>query len=92
MIRTEWRLDVRLISKDALAQYMSYRGLSVRKLAEKVGCSRATIGHLRSGKSTYIRPEWAKSIERHLDAPAGSLFVAEVSSVTRETGRPVGAA
>jgi len=84
---------VRLISKDALAQYMTYRGLSVRKLAEKVGCSRATIGHLRSGQATYIRAEWARAIERHLDAPAGSLFVPELSSVTREAGpRPAGVA
>jgi DNA-binding Xre family transcriptional regulator len=92
MIRTEWRFDVRLISHEALAQYMTFREMSVRKLAEKVGCSRATIGHLRSGKADFIRPEWAKAIEKHLGAPPGSLFVAEVSSVTREVPRPVGAA
>ena len=75
---------MRLISSDALASYMQYRDVSVRALAEKVGCSRATIGHLRSGERNYIRPEWAKKIERSLDAPKGSLFVAELSTVTRE--------
>lgn len=86
MRKIEVRFDVRLISSDALAHYMKFRGLTVRQLAEKVGCSRATIGHLRSGKSAYVRPEWAKAIERHLDAPSGSLFVAELSTVTREVG------
>lgn len=86
MIATERRFDVRLISADALAQYMKFRELSVRELAEKVGCSRATIGHLRSGHRAHVRPEWARSIERSLDAPAGSLFVPELSSVTRERG------
>lgn len=82
---TERRFDVRLISAQALAQYMSYREVSVRDLAGRVGCSRATIGHLRSGARTYVRPEWAKAIERSLDAPRGSLFAPEVSTVVRET-------
>ncbi|WP_159622710.1 helix-turn-helix domain-containing protein [Ruania rhizosphaerae] len=89
MIVRERRFDVRLISASALAQYMKYRDLSVRELADKVGCSRATIGHLRSGHRTYIRPDWAKAIEKCLDAPRGSLFVAEVSTVTREIARKV---
>lgn len=87
MINIERRLDVRLISSQALAQYMTFRDMSVRKLASKVGCSTATIGHLRSGKRAYVNPEWAKAIERHLDAPQGSLFVAELSTVTREVSR-----
>ena len=87
MLITERRFDVRLISSTALAQYMTYREVSVRQLAAKVGCSPATIGHLRSGERTYIRPEWAKAIEKHLDAPRGSLFVPELSTVTRETSR-----
>lgn len=85
MKREERRFDVRLISADALARYMKYRDLSVRELALKVGCSRATVGHLRSGHRDYVRPEWAKRMEDALEAPRGSLFVAEVSSVTRET-------
>lgn len=87
MLVTERRFDVRLISSAALANYMDYREVSVRSLAEKVGCSRATIGHLRSGERTYVRAEWAKGIEKSLDAPRGSLFVPELSTVTRETNR-----
>ena len=87
MIVTERRFDVRLISADALARYMSYRDMSVRALALKVGCSPATIGHLRSGHRDYVRTEWAKAIEDSLEAPRGSLFVPEVSNVTREVRR-----
>lgn len=86
MIVIEGRFEVKLISADALAQYMEFRGFTVRTLAERVGCSPATIGHLRSGKRTQCRPEWAKKIEHHLNAPKGSLFVAQVSRVTREVG------
>lgn len=89
MLVIERRFDVKLISASALAQYMKYRDLSVRDLAEKVGCSRATIGHLRSGKRDVVRPEWAKAIEKALDAPKGSLFVAHVSTVSREVA-PLG--
>lgn len=87
MKKTEVRFDVRLISSGALAQYMKHRDETCRSLANKVGCSHSTIGHLRSGKSTYVRPEWARAIERALDAPSGSLFVPEVSTVTREVAR-----
>lgn len=87
MLVVERRFDVRLISASALAQYMKYRELSVRELAAKVGCGHATIGHLRSGKRTYVRAEWAKAIEKELDAPRGSLFIPELSTVTRETSR-----
>ncbi len=82
----ERRFDVRLISHAALAQYMKYRDVSVRDLAKRVGCSPATVGHLRSGARNFVRPEWAKAIEDELDAPRGSLFVPEVSTVTRERG------
>jgi DNA-binding Xre family transcriptional regulator len=87
MIVTERRFDVRLISARAFAQYMSYRDMSVRDLAIKVGCSRATIGHLRSGHRDFVKDVWAKAIEDALEAPRGSLFVPEVSTVTREIRR-----
>lgn len=80
----ERRLDVRLISAAALAQYMTYREMSVRELAKRVGCSHSTIGHLRSGKRTYINQTWGKKIEKVLDAPKGLLFTPEVSTVTRD--------
>lgn len=87
------RLWVKLISSAALAQYMSFRGFSVRTLAEAVDrenakkgretSSRAVIGHLRSGGRNTCQPWTASAIEKCLDAPAGSLFVPHLSHVSR---------
>lgn len=77
------RFWVKLISHAALAQYMEHRGFTVRTLAHRVGCSHATIGHLRSGKRMTCRPATAKAIEEALQAPPGSLFVPQVSHVVR---------
>lgn len=84
MIVIEGRFGVKLISADALAQYMKHRDFTVRTLAARVGVSPATIGHLRSGARKTCKPSTAKAIERALDAPIGSLFVGEVSHVARE--------
>lgn len=85
------RGDVELISSEALAQYMIHRGFTVRSLAtsvsQQVPCSRATIGHLRSGERKSTSPQIAHEIERCLDAPQGSLFVAKMSTVSAVTGR-----
>ncbi len=72
-----------LISTDALRQYMRYRNYSVKGLADRIGVSKATIGHLHSGGRKTVGPEIAKSIERALDAPIGSLFVPKVSHGAR---------
>lgn len=88
MIVIEGRFEVKLISSVALAQFMKHRGHTVRSLAAAVGCSRSLIGHLRSGERDTCHPDTAKKIERALDAPVGSLFVANVSHVAREVGRP----
>lgn len=82
MARTHERsFWVQLISKHALRQYMEYRGYSLQGLADKVGCSKATIAHLHTlnGGRNTVGPEFAKAIERALDAPAGSLFVPRVT-------------
>lgn len=84
MIRIEGRFGVKLISAAALAQYMRYRGFTVRTLAERVGCSHSVVGHLRSGKRKTCHHETATAIEDALDAPRGSLFIANVSHVARE--------
>lgn len=84
MIVTEVRFEVRLISAQALAHYMEHRGFTVRTLAAKVGCSRALIGHLRSGHRNSCKPETARRIEKCLDAPEASLFMARISRVSRE--------
>lgn len=87
MITTEMRLDVRLISTTAFRQYLAYRQLTYRELAARVGCSHSTIGHLCTGKRKTCGTKIALQIEKALDAPRGSLFVASISPVTRETGR-----
>ena len=87
MLIIEGRFDVRLISAQAFADYLEFRGLTVRSLADKVGCSRSVIGHLRSGERDTCKPSSAKAIEKALNAPPGSLFVGKVSRVARETGR-----
>jgi len=87
MIIIEGRFDVKLISAQAFADYMEFRGLTVRSLAYRVGCSRSVIGHLRSGERDTCKPTTAKAIEKALNAPPGSLFVGKVSRVSREVGR-----
>lgn len=83
----EGRFTVKLISRQAFAQYMSHRGMSVRDLADRAGVSRSLIGHLRSGKRSTCKDESATKIERALDAPHGSLFVGQMSHVLRDNGR-----
>lgn len=78
---------VELISTDALRQYMKYRGYSVKGLADRIGVSKATIGHLHSGGGKTVGPEIAKSIERALDAPIGSLFLPKVSPVMQTSAQ-----
>ena len=84
MVVDELRTDVRLISREALRAYMEFRGETIRSLALKVGTSHGTIGHLRSGKQKFVRPVWAREIEKALNAPPGSLFKVETTTVKRE--------
>ncbi|WP_343993079.1 hypothetical protein [Terrabacter terrae] len=94
----EVRFDVECISHLALAQYMNHRDMTVRSLAAavrdrlkrrtpRISCSPATIGHLRSGARKNCRPEIAKAIEEALGAPAGSLFVPKLSTVSTVSRR-----
>lgn len=84
MKRSPWRFEVRVVDRRILEHYIKFRGYSYAKLSEKVGCSKATIGHLVSGHVKTTRKEWAKAIERELDAPPGSLFVPVVSRVSED--------
>lgn len=92
MIVQERRFEVKLISPDALRQYMKFRGYTMRSLADRVGCSHSLIGFLCKGDVRTCRPEYAKAIAKALDCPVESLFVAKVSTVSRETGRKAKAA
>lgn len=71
---------VELISKDALRQYMKYRDFTIQSLADRIGVSKATVGHLHSGGRKTVSPPTAKAIEKALDAPTGSLFIPKVST------------
>lgn len=83
-LKIEGRMWVRLINRDALRSYMQFRGFrSVRALAERVGVSKATIGHLHSGARDSCSPDVARRIEEALNAPPGSLFVPTMTPVTR---------
>lgn len=78
------RFDVRLISSEALSQYLKYRGMSLRQVAERAGCSKSTIGHLTTGHVRQTRPETARAICKALDVPVEVLFVPRVSTVQRD--------
>jgi hypothetical protein len=83
----EGRLWVKLISTQVLRQYMEYRQETNASLAAKAGLHRGIIGHLRSGKRTSCLPATARAIEKALNAPPGSLFLAEVTTGSPLTAR-----
>lgn len=80
---------MRVRDAGVLAQYMAYRGFSVRGLAMKVRVSHATIGHLRSGHRKAVKPELARAIAKALDAPEDLLFLPELSRITRDGRKEV---
>jgi len=84
MIRSEWRLDMRLKDAAMLRQYMEFKDLTIRQLANRAGVSRSTIGHLVSGERSNAKPQTARAIEEALGAPSGLLFEARASKVSRE--------
>lgn len=84
MERSPWRFEVQVVDRRILSHYIDFRGLSYAQLADKVGCSKATIGHLVTGHTKTTKPDWAKALEKALDAPPGSLFVPKVSRVSED--------
>ena len=83
----EGRLDLRLISAQALRQYMEFRGHSVRTLAAKVGVSHGTIGWLTSGNRDTTKIQTAQKIAKALDCPVEALFVPIMVHGSRTTRR-----
>lgn len=81
---TRWRFEVKVKDRRILADYIEFRRMSYADLARRVGCSKATIGHLVTGKTSGTKKAWAIAIEQALDAPAGSLFVPRVSRVSQD--------
>lgn len=84
MIATQWRLDMRLKSASMLREYMKFKRMKIRDLADAANVSRATIGHLHSGARVTARSETAQAIEEALGCPPGLLFEARSSKVQRE--------
>lgn len=82
---------MRLISAQALRQYMEFRGFSVRSLAAKVGVSHGAIGWLTSGQRNTTKAATAKRIARALDCPVESLFVPIMVRGSRTGQRQVAA-
>lgn len=78
------RVDVRLISTDALASYMRFRDETTRSLAEKVGCSHGTIHNYMRGRVKNVPDARAKAICRMLNVPVEALFMPTVSTVQRD--------
>lgn len=88
------------VNRSAFEQFMTYKGLSIRGLADitvvqykgrkpkKIG--HATIGHLLSGERTTCSSETARAIEKALQVPPGTIFVPEMLNVSPhvpQTGR-----
>lgn len=90
MARTpEGRLWVRLISRQAFRQYMEFRGETNESLGKKAGVSKAIVGHLRSGQRSTCSGRTAQRVEQALNAPPGSLFLAEMPNARRGIGDQV---
>lgn len=71
---------MKLISRDAFRQYMEFRGETNASLAKKAEVSKAIVGHLRGGQRSSCSGKTASRLERALNAPPGSLFLAEVTN------------
>ena len=78
---------MRLISAQALRQYMEFRGHSVRSLAAKVGVAHGTIGWLTSGQRATTKASTAKKIAKALDCPVDALFAPVVVHGSRTVSR-----
>jgi transcriptional regulator with XRE-family HTH domain len=84
MVVHEGRLDVRTVGPTVLRDWMKLRGMTVRELAFRVGCSRGTVGDLRTGARRMVSPENARKIAKALDVPESQLFTTRLSTVYRE--------
>lgn len=79
--------SVRRLAADVERELVRRESRFKTRKPDRTSCKPATIGHLRSGYRDYATTDVATVIEEVLDAPRGSLFVAEVSTVQRERKR-----
>jgi hypothetical protein len=86
---------MKLRSREILDAFMANKGFSNGRLAQYAGCSRAFIGHLRTGLKTSCTPKLAEAIAEALDVPLVALFEPKTSADSGQnarTGQMVGAA
>lgn len=76
---------MKLRSKEILIAFMDDKDFSNGRLAQYSKCSRAFIGHLRSGYKTSCTPALAERIAEALDVPVVALFDARTSAVSGRT-------
>ncbi len=82
------RLEVRLRSKQALRDAMTFNRMNLRQLADACGrpSYRSTIGHLHSGARNTCSAHLGRRIEESLRLYPGALFDLRVSDVSADIG------
>lgn len=83
------RFWVRLISRVSFRAVYEHQDWTVRKLSEKSGVNRSTIGHLLSGRRETCLPANAKAIARAMGVPTEALFFSRLSTVSLDARRKV---
>jgi hypothetical protein len=78
---------MKLRSKEILNAFMDDKNFSNGRLAQYAGCSRAFIGHLRTGLKTSCTPQLAERISEALDVPLVALFDARESAGSGSNAR-----
>lgn len=73
-VGAEAQVKLKLVSRQALVDYMKSAGHTIRSLADKSQVHRCTIGRLHSGKQKTLDEDLAKRLEQELGAPDGRLF------------------
>lgn len=76
---------VEITSTISLVKLMEHHNYSIQALADRIGVSKATVAHLRSGARTTTSPETAKKIEKALGLAVGSLFLPKVTPASAST-------
>ena len=75
------KVAVKLISPIVLKQYLAFRDMSYRELAERSQTSKSLIGFLATGRTTRTSADRARRIAKVLDVPVEAIFLPDVSSV-----------
>lgn len=80
------RLEVKLRSKQALRDAMTFNRMNLRQLADACGrpSYRSTLGHLHSGARTTCSAHLGRRIEEALRLYPGALFDLKVSAVSAD--------